>query len=642
MKKIYVMAAFLGASSFAFNQVVSESAVMKVDKTVTAANKMISPIGDNNKAIGVELWSDDFDTTQTINWVIAHDPATQGDFVIGDAEGQVNAATQAHPGYYQLLNSPTQDNGIAYFDGIQYLILPPPGPNVQIQNAWIEMSNSVNLAAYENVTLQFAQGYRAFNTDVTYVEVSLDGGTTWEQAVDVNDGVAFGNYGDATVRENFFVDNSATVKFRFRWSSPEAHDDYGSGYAWQIDDVSINSLPDNDIQLNNYIVGATPPAGDPIFDPYDFIEYHQIPLTQVIPIGGAAMVKSKGEAQQTGVKVTADEATSGYSDASAGATLNYGDKDTLYIENPFTPTANGDYSISYDMVADDVDDVPGNNQMPDAYEFTVTDNIYARDDAEDPTDGTFSGSIISSTIALASTNEVAKVVEPGNWYRIVNTVDAVGIDFQFGDSITVGAQVFGNVYEVKVDLDGQTLLRNFLFQTTPYEIQAGDEAQFIQMDFSSAVTLDPGIYAVSVVCLDEDGFSVATSGKVNVPGTSFIYAPGISSKPWFGAGDAPVVRLRLDETLNVNNDELAKLNVTQYPNPFANETTVSFSLEEASNVSYTITDMTGKVIANVNKGNLTTGNHEITVDGSSFANGIYYFNLKTDNAQVTRKLVVNK
>src|SRR5690554_2899597 len=65
MKKIYVMAAFLGATSFAFNQVIQE-APMQVSVNT---DKVISTNNTSVKALGTPLWEDGFDdpTTWTIN-----------------------------------------------------------------------------------------------------------------------------------------------------------------------------------------------------------------------------------------------------------------------------------------------------------------------------------------------------------------------------------------------------------------------------------------------------------------------------------------------------------------------------------------------------------------------------------------------
>jgi hypothetical protein len=88
---------------------------------------------------------------------------------------------------------------------------------------------------------------------------------------------------------------------------------------------------------------------------------------------------------------------------------------------------------------------------------------------------------------------------------------------------------------------------------------------------------------------------------------------------------------------------VSNLNVSKnFPNPFSNETTVEYTLENASEVNYTLVDLTGKTILEVNEGNVMAGKHEITIDGSSLANGVYYFNMTAGGAQTTHKMIVNK
>ena len=98
-----------------------------------------------------------------------------------------------------------------------------------------------------------------------------------------------------------------------------------------------------------------------------------------------------------------------------------------------------------------------------------------------------------------------------------------------------------------------------------------------------------------------------------------------------------------DPTISVESNEISNLNVSQnFPNPFSNETTVEYSLENASEVSYTVVDLAGNTILEVNEGNVSAGKHAITIDGSSLANGVYYFNMTAGGAQTTHKMIVNK
>src|SRR5690554_3013312 len=182
MKKIYVMAAFLGASSFAFNQVVTKApshVTKSTDKAIMTNNGV-------NKAPGVSLWSSDF--SDPSEWSI-NGNGNQGTWVIGDT----NALQEKD--YYSVINSTTVGNGIAFFEGVQFLL----SGSVDVQNSWVEMTQSVDCSSESIVTLKFEQSYRAFNSDITYVEVSLDGGTTWEQSTDVNESVATNTSAEQTV-----------------------------------------------------------------------------------------------------------------------------------------------------------------------------------------------------------------------------------------------------------------------------------------------------------------------------------------------------------------------------------------------------------------------------------------------------------
>lgn len=600
MKKIYVMAAFLGAGSLAFGQL--QQAPQQISKNTEKATT-------NNyttKAPGAVLWSDDF--ADPSNWVIAGD-GNQGTWVIGVE------ADLPNPQYYSTITSASAANGFAFFEGVQYLLTPP----VEMQNAWIEMATAVDLSAENVVTFKFDQSYRAFNSDFTYVEVSLDGGTTWEQTTDINPNTATNSSTTETVvYRNFNVNNSNNVKFRFRWNTTDDSDDYGAGYAWQVDDVAISSLSDFDLSTDTHVYGSEN-AGT-------VIPYFQIPLAQTAPIKAITTVTNQGSADQTNVVFTANETVNGtYTGTSSPKSIVAGASDSLVATTDFTPNAVGNYSISYTLSADDADDVPANN-IYSTYAFTVTDNLYARDTSTVAEAGTYYGWL---TGANASPEEP---IEPGNIYDIFNTTDVTGIDFQIGDLAPEGAEVFGQIYDANLDPVAGG-------ETQSYIIQSGDEGKYVTLVYETPLTLAPGEYVVTVQCFDTQ-FSVASAGS-SAPQTSFVYYPNETT--WYYTTSTPVVRMNFDPTLSVENNELANLNVSQnFPNPFANETTVLFNLKETANVSYTIVDLTGKVVANVNEGTTMAGEHEITIDGSSFANGVYYLNIVAGDSKVTRKMIVNK
>lgn len=604
MKKIYVIAAFLGATSFAFNQV--QKAPMHISQTT---EKVVNNQFDNQKDPGVTLWTDDFSDAST--WVIGGD-GQQGTWVIGGL-GDLTGSN-----YYAEIESPTVANGFAFFEGIPFLLAPP----VLEQNAWVEMAESVDLSDEEVITFNFTQGYRAFNHDETYVEVSLDGGATWEQSIDVNSTITANNYPtELEVNRNFNVNNSADVKFRFRWSSMTADDSFGSGYAWQVDDVNIRTLADNDVSASAFQFGVNDTAFENGYFPY-----YQIPLSQVTSFTASVHLTSQGLSDQTNVKLSSEETVVGdYSESTTPVDMQIGDEADVALATGFTPADLGNYTLDYTIESDQVDDVPANNQLS-SYSFNVVEDLYARDRSTVAEQGEMVGGSITGADDDPEENSS---IEVGNLF-IMNAAQTVyGIDFQFGDLISEGSLVFGHI------LDGEL---EQLYETEAYVVEAGDANQYKTLMFETPVDLPVGEYVISVTSLESD-FSVAAAGNSPAQTTFIFYT---AEDTWYYTTSTPVVRMNFAEGTSGIEDEALNLNVTTYPNPFSNETNVKFTTQDASNVSYTIVDLAGQVVANVNAGNLMAGEHTISIDGSSLANGIYYLNLNAGNANVTKKLVVTK
>ncbi|MBP7821385.1 MAG: T9SS type A sorting domain-containing protein [Saprospiraceae bacterium] len=76
------------------------------------------------------------------------------------------------------------------------------------------------------------------------------------------------------------------------------------------------------------------------------------------------------------------------------------------------------------------------------------------------------------------------------------------------------------------------------------------------------------------------------------------------------------------------------------PNPFKDETSISFWLPNASNSKLIIYDATGKVVKEV-VGEYSKGYHEVKIAKSELANasGILYYQLETDSKTITKKMI---
>ena len=80
-----------------------------------------------------------------------------------------------------------------------------------------------------------------------------------------------------------------------------------------------------------------------------------------------------------------------------------------------------------------------------------------------------------------------------------------------------------------------------------------------------------------------------------------------------------------------------------FPNPFNPSTIIKFSLPMRSNVHLYMMNTLGQVVREIAKGNYDAGLHQVTLNGSTLASGVYFYRMETNTGFVqTKKLVLLK
>ena len=118
---------------------------------------------------------------------------------------------------------------------------------------------------------------------------------------------------------------------------------------------------------------------------------------------------------------------------------------------------------------------------------------------------------------------------------------------------------------------------------------------------------------------------------------------GISNLGWYAVGrfkDVPdIVALEERETTVLNQFTLWQ----NYPNPFNPTTTIKFSLPVQSDVHLSVINMLGQVVKEIVMGKYEAGVHQVTLNSSNLASGVYIYRLSTSSGLVlTKKLLVLK
>ena len=95
--------------------------------------------------------------------------------------------------------------------------------------------------------------------------------------------------------------------------------------------------------------------------------------------------------------------------------------------------------------------------------------------------------------------------------------------------------------------------------------------------------------------------------------------------------------LRTDNVGIANEEAFNEFNL--YPNPASNEVSVKFETRDANNLSVQIIAADGKVMYNFTADTFN-GVFNNTIDVSSYAKGIYFLRMNSNEGFATKKLVI--
>ncbi len=149
------------------------------------------------------------------------------------------------------------------------------------------------------------------------------------------------------------------------------------------------------------------------------------------------------------------------------------------------------------------------------------------------------------------------------------------------------------------------------------------------MDLKQQVLFHEDEQTVNVT--DEGAFVTVYPGVHN---TGVIYAAT------YGRGVFRCENYKKDFESVPDNEEVADITVSMYPNPVASQATLSFNVEESANVSYQVFDMTGRMVMNQNLGRLNNGEHQVSVNVENLSTGSYILRLSQGANSASVKFLV--
>ncbi|HPT10811.1 MAG TPA: T9SS type A sorting domain-containing protein, partial [Bacteroidales bacterium] len=109
----------------------------------------------------------------------------------------------------------------------------------------------------------------------------------------------------------------------------------------------------------------------------------------------------------------------------------------------------------------------------------------------------------------------------------------------------------------------------------------------------------------------------------------------ISEGSEFANGNAKVINFNLKMANVITGSQT--FSIVNYPNPFTNTTTITYTLPEAGQVRLVLTDMFGKTITVLEDAYKTSGTYSIQVNPASFSlsQGVYLYKIDVNGASDT-------
>jgi hypothetical protein len=471
-------------------------------------------------------------------------------------------------------------------------------------------------AAPANLRVRFEQYFQEFQLDATFVGVSVDGGSTWNE-VEINAGVGREGRPNPEVIEvnisEWVSANPANVQLRFRYTSTW---DYG----WQVDNVSIVEQFQYDmIAVSSFLSHNA--RGE---------EYGRIPTSQLYPtmlVGGE--LKNDGSLEQTNVAATMTVRNSADEVAfSANSTIGTLAANTSAFMEEFATLpslANDIYTSTLEVTSDQAasDANTGNNSK--VRRFQVNDARYALDGIGIHPEGT-------TTVGSLGTNsfeggEDGLVVM--TYYEVREPLDVNGIEFLITANTVLGGYVTAAIYDTTDVLAATANFSNPVVESDAWDITEQDiSSGSVSVFFPSPVTLAPGGYYAALTLNSNGGVgTIRVQDDLTVPQPTLASAIFIPADQVYTNGNALSVRLRTGSVPD-QVQERTSLRMEVFPNP-ANEV-LNIRIAEEGQHQVEVLDATGKLVrtsvlnggATLSIADLARGIYTVRVQGPLGANTV--------------------
>jgi hypothetical protein len=79
-----------------------------------------------------------------------------------------------------------------------------------------------------------------------------------------------------------------------------------------------------------------------------------------------------------------------------------------------------------------------------------------------------------------------------------------------------------------------------------------------------------------------------------------------------------------------------------YPNPFNPSTTIGYSIPFSADVTLSVIDLTGRVVARMDMPRQSAGTHKVQLDAAQLSSGVYLYQIQAGGYSASRKFTLVK
>ena len=599
----------------------------------------------NDRALNV-LWTEDFDGSAALT-------TANGLWTVAGPEGSywsLSSSTTTPLGYPNNLDG----RHLMWDSRSPVSAMEPSGSFATTPVEGSVISPAIDLTGYTNVTLQFdLNGRYCCNAEPWTVSISSDNGTVWGAEIPLSlgldDNVTTNDIAEPltfNVNISPYLDpigaNNSDVKLRFTWTGVDANSagQMSSYYSWEIDDIQLYEIPPYDISQNELWLQN-------ISQDY---EYTAFPANQVATLTVQAPIANNGlnTPSNMAMEVTLLYAAtgsilagpvSGGSLASGPIDANEHDTITFATTIDLSALAIGEYRIQSVITYDETDEVPQNDTLVRTFRVTSSTMGHINYDANP---------------IITYQNVTADNFKTGAMFTLQTDVDLYAFDFFLPEE---GATTQETVVDVPVviwihdmtDPDNPEEIAYFGFELTSDKLGGWytfcfDGADYDNSSQSQPVYLLAGKeYAVTMESFANPFWY--QSSMADADRSAALYYSGDDTWNW--NGNEPWVMLRMGYygcwSSVADHYIYPSISVSQnQPNPFNNNTIITYSLNSTENVTVTIADVRGIKVAAYFEGSKAKGQHQLEIVGNELTSGIYFYTFTAGNYSVTKRMVVNK